>query len=593
MQETVTYRLFKRINMPNHLTAFIWYFMRKHLASIIGFLIIIVIASLEIALSPYVLKIIIDTATQYADNAAMFFHAVAYSAIFYVLLTIIHNLAMRVYHYICLKLFPKLRTEISVALFDHLTKHSVSFFQRNFSGDLANKVQNVSDGVESIIQNVNRYVLGNLFTLLIALILLTTVHLFFSIVLLLWGIAYVFNGYYMAKKTAHIAHDFSHANSHLAGQLVDSITNILSAKIFSNVSFETNRIDGAVSAVGEQDKRLQKQIMWTDFYQNMIFTVLIAFLMAGLIYGRVHGSITVGDFAFILGLSITIATMVNGLTKAMPDLAKQIGKCQQALNAIIVPHDIQDVDGASALQISRGEINFSKVSFSYDKNKLFESFTLNIQAKQKVGLVGYSGAGKTTLINLLLRLYEIQSGEIAIDGQNINSVTRESLTRGIALIPQQPELFNRSLMDNIRYGDTAATDEAVYKAAQLAKCHDFICQIPEGYQSMVGEKGIKLSGGQRQRIAIARAILKNAPILILNEATSSLDSATEREIQDALQAVMTDKTVIVIAHRLSTIMAMDRILFFDAGKIVEDGTVAELQAKNGNFARLLAMQKVE
>lgn len=576
--------------MPNHLTSFIWYFMRRHLPSIVGFLIIVVIASLEIALSPYVLKIIIDTATQYADNATMFLHAVTYAAVFYVLLTIIHNFAMRAYHYICLKLFPKLRTEISVALFDHLTKHSVSFFQRNFSGDLANKVQNVSDGVESIIQNMNRYVLANFVTLIISLILLTTVHLFFAIVLLLWGIAYVLNGYYMARKTASIAHDFSRANSHLTGQLVDSITNILSAKIFSNVSFETNRIDGAVSAVGDQDKRLQRQIMWADFYQNMIFTVLIAFLMAGLIYGRVYGSITVGDFAFILGLSITIATMVNGLTKAMPDLAREIGKCQQALNAIIVPHDIQDIEGASELRVTRGEISYNAVNFSYDKNKLFENFNLKIKEKQKVGLVGYSGAGKTTLINLLFRLYEIQSGEILIDGQNINSVSRDSLTKSIALIPQQPELFNRSLMDNIRYGDTTASDEDVYKAAQLAKCHDFISQIPEGYQAMVGEKGIKLSGGQRQRIAIARAILKDAPILILDEATSSLDSATEREIQDALQFVMADKTVIVIAHRLSTIMAMDRILFFEAGKIVEDGTVAELQVKNGSFARLLALQ---
>ena len=398
----------KRI-MPEHLTAFIWYFMRRHLASVAGFLAIIVIGSLEIALSPYVLKIIIDTATQYASNAKIFLHVVTYFAVLYVSLTIIHNLAMRAYHYICLKLFPGLRTEISVALFDHLTKHSISFFQRNFSGDLANKVQNVADSVESILQNINRYVLANLVTIIIALILLTTVHIFFAVVLLLWSIFYVLNGYFMAKNTARIAHDFSQANSHLSGQLVDSIANILSAKIFANVAFETSRIDTAVSAVGSQDKRLQKQIMWTDFYQNMIFTVLIALLVAGLIYGRVHGSITVGDFAFILGLSITIAAMVNGLTKSMPDLAKDIGRCQQALNAIIVPHDIQDAENAPPLHISRGEITFNKVDFSYDKNKLFENFNLNIQPKQKVGLVGYSGAGKTTLVNLLFRLYEIQA----------------------------------------------------------------------------------------------------------------------------------------------------------------------------------------
>jgi ATP-binding cassette subfamily B protein len=579
--------------MPKNLTAFIWYFMRRHMAAVIGFLIITVIGSLEIALSPYVLKIIIDTATQTAENSKAFLNAVTYFAVFYVLLTFIHNIAMRAYHYICLKLFPKLRTEISIALFDHLTEHSVSYFQRNFSGDLANKVQNVSDSVESIIQNINRYVVANVVTLSISLILLATVHVFFAVVLLLWGIAYVLNGYAMAKKTARIAHQFSHSNSFLTGQLVDSISNILSAKIFSNVSFEKGRIDEAVNTVGDQDKLLQKQVMWTDFYQNIIFTALIACLMAGLIYGRVHGLITVGDFAFILSLSITIAMMVNGLTKVMPNLAMDIGKCQQALNTIIVPYDILDIKNTPPIDMTGGEINFKEVNFSYDKNPLFQNFNLKIPAKQKVGLVGFSGAGKTTLINLLFRLYEIQQGEIAIDGQNINAVNRDSLIKNIALIPQHPELFHRSLMDNIRYGDTTASDEAVYRAAKLAQCHEFISRLPEGYQAMVGEKGIKLSGGQRQRIAIARAILKDAPILILDEATSALDSATEREIQDALRVVMADKTVIVIAHRLSTILAMDRILFFDAGKIVEDGSPGELREENGHFSTLLEMQKVD
>lgn len=579
--------------MPTHLTAFIWHFMRNHLAAIAGFLVITVIGSLEIALSPYVLKIIIDTATRYADNASMFLHVVTYSAVFYVLLTIIHNLAMRAYHYICLKLTPKLRTEISVELFDHLTKHSISYFQRNFSGDLASKVQNVSEGVESIILNINRYVVANIFTLIFSLILLFTVHYFFALVLFLWGIAYVTNGYYMAKKTALIAHDFSQANSLLTGQLVDSIANILSAKIFSNVSFEKHRINEAVNVVGERDKSLQKQIIWTDFYQNIIFTVLITLLISGLIYGRVHGAITVGDFAFILSLSIAIAAMVNGLTKAMPEIARGIGKCQQALNAIVVPHDIQDSEVGPPLQISGAEIIFSNINFSYDKNLVYENFNLKIQPKQKVGLVGYSGAGKTTLVNLLFRLYEIQSGEITIDGQNIDTVNRDSLIKNIALIPQQPELFYRSLMDNIRYGDITASDEDVYEAAKLAKCHDFINKLPDGYQSMVGEKGIKLSGGQRQRIAIARAILKKAPILILDEATSALDSVTEQEIQDALHSVMENKTVIVIAHRLSTIMAMDRILFMEAGKIIEDGTVTELKKNNGPFAQFLKLQRLE
>ena len=582
----------KRNMIPERLAAFIWSFLRGHPGSIAGFLLITIVASLEISLGPYVLKMIIDAATWHADNGALFLQAVTYPAVFYILLTLIHNGAMRTYHYISLKLFPKLRTEISVALFDHLAKHSLSFFQRNFSGDLANKTQCVAEGVESIIQTINRYILGNLFTLIIALILLTTVHIYFSIVLLSGIIVYVLNGYLLARKTSLVAHGFSAANSHLSGQLVDSISNIINAKIFSNIAFESTRIEDSVNIVGVQDKLLQRRIMTTDFFQNMIFTALITLLMVGLIYFRMHASITVGDFAFILGLSITMVNMVNGLTQAMPNLAKDIGKCQQALNVIIVPHDIQDRENAAQLHVKEGKISFRDVSFNYDKSKLlFDNFNLTIQPKQKVGLVGYSGAGKTSLINLLLRLYENQSGEITIDEQNINSVTRDSLMQNLALIPQNTELFHRSLMDNIRYGDKDASDEAVFRAAQLSRCHEFIKQLPDGYQSMVGERGIKLSGGQRQRIAIARAILKDAPILILDEATSALDSVTEREIQDALHAVMANKTVIVIAHRLSTIMSMDRILFFDNGEIIEDGSVDELKEKNGYFAKLLEMQK--
>ncbi len=580
--------------MPEHLTAFIWYFLRRHLIYVLGFLSIIIIASLEISLSPYLLKIIIDTATQYTDNKALFLQAVIYPAAFYVLLTIIHNVAMRAYHYLCMSLFPKLRVEVSVALFDYLTQHSVTFFQQNFSGDLANKIQNIVDGVESIIKKVNQYILGNAFTLLISLMLLASVHIYFAVILLIFISIYVMSGYLLSKKTAIHAHSFSLANSQLTGQLVDSIANISSAKIFANVGFETNRVDNMVNSVSQKEKRLQKQIMRADFIQNINYTFLIIMLLAGLIYGRVNTWITVGDFAFILGLSITVYTMVNGLTKGMPDLSMDIGKCQQALNVIIVPHDINDLDNAAILNVDEGKIRFHDVSFHYEGNeKLFDHFNLSIKAKQKVALVGYSGAGKTSLINLLLRLYDIQEGKITIDNQNINAVTRESLIKNIALIPQHPELFHRSIMDNIRYGNTEASDEAVYHAAKLAKCHAFIMQLPEGYYSMVGEKGIKLSGGQRQRIAIARAVLKNAPILILDEATSALDSATEKDIQEALASLMTDKTVIVVAHRLSTIMAMDRILFFKDGQVIEDGSVTELQKIDGHFAHLLKIQKME
>ncbi len=579
--------------LPERLMPFIWFFLRHHLFSMSGYILINVVAAFEFALAPYLLKVIIDTATLYSDNTTLFLKAIIYPAIFYVLLiTLVHNIAFRIYQLITMHLFPKLRTEVSVALFKHLTKHSISFFQRNFSGDLASKTQNVSEGIESMILGFNQYICGNLFMLVISLVLLATVHVYFSIILFSGIMALILSGYFLNKKTTSFAHDFAEEKSQVTGQLVDSISNIMSTKIFSNTAHETNRIETVFNSVGRKDKLLQKHVMFLSFNLNIIYMIFVALLMFGLIYFRIHGTLTAGDFAFILGLSITTTNMISGLNDQMPEFSKNIGKCQQALNVIIAPHDVQDNEHAVPLHITEEKIHFKDVSFGYDANKfIFEKFNLTIAPKQKIGLVGYSGAGKTTLINLLFRLYDVQQGEISIDAQPINGVTRDSLMDNMVLIPQNTELFHRTIMDNIRYGDTKASDEGVIKAAKLAKCHEFISQLPEKYQSVVGERGITLSGGQRQRIAIARAILKNAPILVLDEATSALDSVTEKEIQDALNEVMKNKTVIVIAHRLSTIMAMDRILFLENGRIIEDGTVKELQKKNGSFAKLLTMQQ--
>ena len=254
-------------------------------------------------------------------------------------------------------------------------------------------------------------------------------------------------------------------------------------------------------------------------------------------------------------------------------------------------HDIVDEEHARPLKITEGRIEFKDVSFHYKEGaKLFQNKSIEIHPGEKVGLVGFSGSGKSTFVNLILRLFEVEEGEITIDNQNINRVTQGSLRENIALIPQDISLFHRSLMDNIRYGRTTATDAEVIEASQQAHCDEFICKLRDSYQSLVGERGVKLSGGQRQRIAIARAILKNARILILDEATSALDSVTEKYIQDALHYLMQGKTTIVIAHRLSTLSEMDRILVFDNGVIIEDGTHDQLIKLNGHYAKLWHMQ---
>ncbi len=276
----------------------------------------------------------------------------------------------------------------------------------------------------------------------------------------------------------------------------------------------------------------------------------------------------------------------------MQRYSKVVGTCNQALKMILQPHKIVDKPDAKTLDIKRGEIRFENVSFHYENRPpLFQNMTVTINHGEKVGLVGYSGGGKSTFIKLILRLLDIQEGTISIDSQNITDVAQGSLRAQIGTIPQEPELFHRSIMDNIRFGFADATDDEVIAAAKKAHCHDFIMELPQQYHAMVGERGVKLSGGQKQRIAIARAFLKNAPILLLDEATSSLDSKTEEDIHQALHEVMVDKTVIVIAHRLSTLKEMDRILVFVDGAIIEDGSLNQLlKDKKGHFYHLWQKQ---
>jgi len=310
-----------------------------------------------------------------------------------------------------------------------------------------------------------------------------------------------------------------------------------------------------------------------------------------IIYQRSINHINIGDAALILALTLTLIRDIFIITNQLVTFSEEIGICRQAISTLLSPHELTDSPNSSVLQITEGKIVFDQVHFKYkNRQDLFVDKSLTILGGSKVGLVGLSGSGKTSFVNLLLRFYDIDSGKITIDGQNIKEVTQASLRGQIAMIPQDPVLFHRSLMDNIRYGRLDATDEEVIECAKKAHCHEFILNLKEGYNTLVGERGVKLSGGQRQCIAIARAMLKNAPILIFDEATSSLDSVTESYVQQSLPSLMQNKTTIIIAHRLSTLYYMDRILVFNGGKIVEDGSHSELISFNGHYKKLWNVQ---
>jgi ATP-binding cassette subfamily B protein len=286
-----------------------------------------------------------------------------------------------------------------------------------------------------------------------------------------------------------------------------------------------------------------------------------------------------------------VMSQMRNLSYSLADLFREVGVATEALTVIARPYQVTDDTDAKALKVTEGQIVFTDVTFNYNTNNtIFNNKNVIIKAGQKVGLVGFSGSGKSTFVNLILRFFDIKSGLITIDDQDITKVTQDSLHENITVIPPDVSLFHRTIIENIRYGRIDATDEEVIEASKKAYCHDFITQLPDQYNSLVGERGINLSSGQRQRIAIARAILKNAPMLILDEATSALDSVTEYYIQKGLDSFMKGRTTVVIAHRLSTLSKMDRILVFDNGSIIEDGTHEELISAKGHYELMWKMQ---
>jgi len=331
-----------------------------------------------------------------------------------------------------------------------------------------------------------------------------------------------------------------------------------------------------------------------DNYRRATLVLFGSGMLFACIAGWQNGLITIGEMSTIMGLTFSFTGTAWYLSFGIIHLSESYGYLNDSLTTLIKPHGVTDREDAKPLTIKDATIEFDKVHFDYgadaEGRPVFEDLNLTIPVGQRVGLIGPSGAGKSSFVNLIQRFFDVKSGAIRIDGQDISEVTQESLRKHIAVIPQDTALFHRTIMENIRYGRLDASDEDVIEAARRAHAIDFINELPQGFDTLVGERGVKLSGGQRQRIAIARAILKNAPILILDEATSALDSESEKLLQASLEELMRGKTVIAVAHRLSTINTMDRLLVMDQEKIVEDGTHDELLKINGTYARLWGMQ---
>lgn len=475
--------------------------------------------------------------------------------------------------------------------FAYLMRHSSSFFSNQFSGTLTRRVNKYAQAFETVADSVIMTLFPAFVFVLGSVIVLSSRNLVIGCVFFAWCAVFVSLQVALSIWRQPYREARSESDSRATGALADAITNQTAITFFSGVAYETNRFAEFLS-----DVRLKTLRSWTaDEYLWGIQGLLMIFIEVALFYGAIHywqqGNLTVGDFILIEVYVIGTIDFLVYITQQLRRLYDAFADAAEMIAILDDSHEIQDQAGASSIRVTDGDVVFHNVSFFFHSTKpLLDHFNLAINGGEKIALVGLSGAGKSTVTKLLLRLYDVKSGSIMIDGQNIAEVTQESLRNTIAFVPQEPILFHRTLMENIRYGRRDASDAEVIEAAKQAYCHDFISALPEGYETLVGERGVKLSGGERQRVAVARAILKNAPILVLDEATSSLDSESEAMIQKALDNLMQGKTVLAIAHRLSTIMRMDRILVMENGAIVDSGTHDELLGRDGLYQKLWSIQ---
>lgn len=477
--------------------------------------------------------------------------------------------------------------------FAYLHKHSVNFFNNNFVGALVKRVNRFVSAFEDISDIFLWNFMGIVISVILFVVILFNRNMWLGLGILTWAIIYVLTNYAFAVYKMKYDLKRAEANSKLTGVLADTITNQLNVKIFSAYKRELNFF-----AKANAELRYWLRYTWN---LGVIFEAIQTFLMIALEVGIFllainlwqKDIITIGDFVLIQAYVLTLMNRLWNFGGIIRKYYSRMADAKEMMEVLLEPHEIEDSAEAKKLKVTEGLVKFDKVYFSYNQTRrVIDNFNLEIKPKEKVALVGPSGSGKSTLVNLLLRNYDLEKGQILIDGQRIDQITQESLWKNVALVNQDPILFHRTLMENIKYGRDKASDREVYKAAKLANADKFVNDFSDKYETYVGERGVKLSGGERQRVAIARAILKNAPILVLDEATSSLDSESEEMIQDALANLMKDKTVMVIAHRLSTIMKMDRIIVFDKGKIVEQGTHQELIRKSGGLYKKLWEKQV-
>lgn len=486
----------------------------------------------------------------------------------------------------------RVMSDLSNHAFSYLLGHSHDFFSSNFAGTLTRRVTRYSKSFEQVLDSL----VFNFFST--AVFAVGVIYVLFRKspilggALMLWTLVFLAIQVAMARYRQPLRIARAAEDSAVTGVLSDVVSNQSAVSLFAAGAFEKRNFAQSIQKWRVATMRSWNADAWMMALQGLFAIGIEVALLGGAVLLWERGLVTVGDFVLIQVYVLGLIDRIWNIGNSMRKLYDAFADAYEMVTIFETPHGVKDNVNAGTLMVTSGQVHLKNVSFLFEESRpILENLSVSIAPGEKIALVGPSGAGKSTITKLLLRFYDVTEGSIEIDGQNIAGVTQDSLHRSIAFVPQEPILFHRTLAENIRYGNQEATIDEVIAAAKKANCHEFISKLQFGYDTLVGERGIKLSGGERQRVSIARAILKNAPILILDEATSSLDSESESLIQAALTTLMEGKTVIVIAHRLSTIMHMDRILVIEDGKLAAEGSHEELlDHKGGLYHKLWSIQ---
>lgn len=572
-------------NIPNTPFRFLLHMSRPHRKWMISAMLAVVIAQVVSTSVPLIMRMVIDSAQAVssggADMTTVWFWALLYPVASAVLFA-----AWRTSGFLGMQWATRLNATSYQSLFKYLSRHSHGYFISRFAGSLSSKVSHASEGAQSLAEAFLWNYLSTIVSLMLAIVYIsTTNHLAGAVFAFLIVLLVPLNVYFAKKRSPHVV-AYSAQATKTRGQAVDAITNISAVRQFARRVFEQKAFNGEVDNMRYLNLRQWKMSEWSLAANNVIIVLFEAAVMIISLNAWASKVISTGELVMVVTLMLSVQGSLTFIGASMNGFIRRYGEIQEGLEDVLIPHEIVDTAEAKSLIVTEANINWKQVSFAFGGNEVFKDFSLSIPSGQRLGLVGQSGAGKTTFVSLLLRQHDVGAGSIVIDGQDIAKVTQDSLRQAIAVVPQEPALFHRSIRENILYGNLEATEEEMIEVAKKAQAHEFIMELPEGYDTLVGERGVKLSGGQKQRIAIARAMLKDAPILVLDEATSALDSESEVAIQKALETLMEGRTVIAIAHRLSTLRKMDRIIVMENGRIEEDGTHEELSNGGGVYERL-------